>query len=77
MYLQAWRCAPRRQETLITSAAATAAATLYWKKNSLRKFPLNLIINLDETLLPFEFLNGYSYDFKEMHTVAGKSERSG
>jgi hypothetical protein len=43
---------------------------------SLRKFPNHLIINLDETPLPFEFLNGYSYNFKGAKTVAGRSERS-
>jgi hypothetical protein len=48
-----------------------------WKSDSLRRFPLNLIVNLDETPLPFEFLSGYSYDFKGVRTVAGKSERSG
>jgi hypothetical protein len=41
------------------------------------KFSNHLIINLDETPLPFEFLNGYSYDFKVAKTVAGKFERSG
>jgi hypothetical protein len=47
------------------------------KQTSMRRFPNNLVINLDETPLPFEFLNGYSYDFKGAITVAGKSERSG
>jgi hypothetical protein len=47
------------------------------KPNSLRKFPNHLIINLDETPLSFEFLNGYSYDFKGAKIVAGRSERSG
>jgi hypothetical protein len=47
------------------------------KQTSMCRFPNNLIINLDETPLPFEFLNGYSYDFKGATTVAGKSERSG
>jgi hypothetical protein len=47
------------------------------KPNSLGRFPNHLIINLDETPLPFEFLNGYSYDFKRATTVAGRSERSG
>jgi hypothetical protein len=42
----------------------------------LRRFPLNLIINLDETPLPFEFLNGYSYDFRGARTIAGKSDRN-
>jgi hypothetical protein len=49
----------------------------FGKPHSLRKYPNHLIINLDETPLPFEFLNGYSYDFKGVKTVAGKSERSG
>jgi hypothetical protein len=48
-----------------------------WKMDFLRKFPLNLIINLDETPLPFEFLSGYLYNFKGARTVAGKSDRSG
>jgi hypothetical protein len=51
-------------------------STPCWKKNSLRKFPLNLIINLDETSLFFEFLSGYTYDFKGVNTVAGKSKRN-
>jgi hypothetical protein len=45
--------------------------------NSLRRFPLDLIINLDETPLPFEFLSGYSYDFKGARIIAGKSDRNG
>jgi hypothetical protein len=48
-----------------------------WKINSLRRFPLDLIINLDETPLPFEFLSDYSYDFKDARTIAGKSDRNG
>jgi hypothetical protein len=36
-----------------------------------------LIINLDETPLPFEFLSGYFYDFRGARTIAGKSDRSG
>jgi hypothetical protein len=27
--------------------------------------------------LPFEFLSGYSYDFKGARTIAGKSDRNG
>jgi hypothetical protein len=48
----------------------------FGKPHFLRKFPNYLIINLDETPLPFEFLNGYSYDFKRVKTVADKSKRS-
>jgi hypothetical protein len=47
------------------------------KKTSLCRFPPNLIINLDETPLPFEFLSGYTYDWKGVTTVAGKSDGSG
>jgi hypothetical protein len=47
------------------------------KKTSLRRFPPKLIVNLDETPLPFEFLSGYTYNWKGMTTVAGKSDRSG
>jgi hypothetical protein len=32
------------------------------KKTSLRRFPPKLIVNLDETLLPFEFLSDYTYN---------------
>jgi hypothetical protein len=47
------------------------------KKTSLRRFPPKLIVNLDETPLPFEFFSGYTYDWKGVTTVAGKSDRSG
>jgi hypothetical protein len=47
------------------------------KKTSFRRFPPKLIVNLDETPLPFEFLSGYTYDWKAVTTVAGKSDRSG
>jgi hypothetical protein len=47
------------------------------KKTSLRRFPPNLIVNLDETPLPFQFLSGYTYNWKGVTTVAGKSDRSG
>jgi hypothetical protein len=38
-----------------------------------------LIVNLDEdeTPLHFEFFSGYTYDWKGVTTVAGKSDRSG
>jgi hypothetical protein len=46
------------------------------KKLSLRRYPSKLILNVDETPLPFEFLSGYTYDWKGVTTVAGKSDRS-
>jgi hypothetical protein len=48
-----------------------------WKTDFFQRFPLNLIINLDEISLPFEFLTCYSYNFKSAHTIAGKFDRSG
>jgi hypothetical protein len=47
------------------------------KKLSLRRYPPKLILNVDETPLPFEFLSGYTYNWKGVTTVAGKSDRSG
>ena len=41
--------------------------------------PYNLgsILNLDKTPIPFEFLDGYTWEEKEAETVASKSLRSG
>ena len=36
-----------------------------------------VILNLDETPVPFEFLDGYTYDLKGATTISGKSLRSG
>jgi hypothetical protein len=47
------------------------------KKLSLRRYSSKLILNVDETPLPFEFLSGYTYDWKGVTIVAGKSDRSG
>jgi hypothetical protein len=47
------------------------------KKLSLRRYPPKLILNVDETPLPFEFLSGYTYNWKGVTTVAGKSNRNG
>jgi hypothetical protein len=47
------------------------------KKLSLRRYSPKLILNVDEIPLPFEFLSGYTYDWKEVTTVAGKSDRNG
>jgi hypothetical protein len=47
------------------------------KKLFLRRYPPKLILNVDEDPLPFEFLNGYTYDWKKVTTVAGKANRSG
>jgi hypothetical protein len=48
----------------------------FGKLDFLRRFPNHLIINLNETPFPFEFLNGYSYDFKDATIVAGRFERN-
>ena len=41
------------------------------------RFNLSAILNLDETPIPFEYLDGYTYDFCGARTVTGKSDRSG
>ncbi|KAI1818915.1 DDE superfamily endonuclease-domain-containing protein [Xylaria intraflava] len=42
-----------------------------------RRFQVNNIINLDETPLPFEFLEGYTYEHTGSKSVNAKSIRSG
>ncbi|KAI1818864.1 hypothetical protein F4861DRAFT_544680, partial [Xylaria intraflava] len=54
-----------RREVLETSAKV------------INRFSPHLIINLDETPLPFEFLEGYTYDHKGSRSVQAKSARSG
>jgi hypothetical protein len=46
------------------------------KKLSFRRYPPKLIFNVDKTPLPFEFLSGYTYDWKGVTIVAGKSDRN-
>ncbi|GKT54194.1 pogo transposable element with krab domain-like [Colletotrichum tofieldiae] len=41
------------------------------------RFPLDRIINFDETPIPFEYLDGSTWAVKGSRTVAGKSDRSG
>lgn len=41
------------------------------------RFPLSRILNMDETPIPFEYLDGRSYDFVGARTVSGKTDRSG
>jgi hypothetical protein len=59
-----------------TNEAADEPTYVSPKKTSLRRFPPKLILNVDEIPLPFEFLSGYTYDWKKVTTVAGKSNRS-
>ena len=35
------------------------------------------IMNMDETPIPFEYLDGHTYDIRGKKTTSGKSERSG
>ncbi|KAI0184938.1 DDE superfamily endonuclease-domain-containing protein [Xylaria flabelliformis] len=44
---------------------------------SFARFPPHLIVNMDETPLLFEFLDGYTYDYKGTKSVNGRSDRSG
>lgn len=43
----------------------------------LRRFALECILNIDETPVPFEFLDGSTYDIRGQKTIAAKSDRSG
>ncbi|KAI2466459.1 DDE superfamily endonuclease-domain-containing protein [Annulohypoxylon bovei var. microspora] len=42
-----------------------------------RRFPLWRILNLDETPIPFEFLDGYTYETTGARTIAVRTDRSG
>ncbi|KAL6411770.1 hypothetical protein AUP68_04144 [Ilyonectria robusta] len=42
-----------------------------------RRFSKRLILNLDETPIPFEFLDGATWDIRGARTVAGHTDRSG
>jgi hypothetical protein len=44
---------------------------------STNRFPSCRIMNMDETPLPWEFLDGYTYDLKGSRTVSAKTDRSG
>jgi len=41
------------------------------------RFRLSNILNLDETPIPFEYLDGRTYDLKGSKTISGKTDRSG
>jgi hypothetical protein len=41
------------------------------------RYKLSRIVNLDEVPIPFEYLDGYSYDHCGTKSVEGKSDRSG
>ena len=41
------------------------------------RFRLSDILNLDETPIPFEYLDGRTYDLKGSKTISGKTDRSG
>ncbi|KAF2186694.1 hypothetical protein K469DRAFT_726176 [Zopfia rhizophila CBS 207.26] len=41
------------------------------------RFDLSAILNLDETPIPFEYLDGHTYNICGARTVTGKSDRSG
>ncbi|KAM4056555.1 SAP domain-containing protein [Hirsutella rhossiliensis] len=42
-----------------------------------RRFGKHRILNLDETPIPFEYLDGYTYEQRGARTIDGKSDRSG
>jgi hypothetical protein len=76
-FIQYIRKHNRRDKDMAVIMRSLPVEGLSMKRNFMRLFPNNLILNLDETPLPFEFLNGYSYNFKKVKTVAGKFDRSG
>ncbi|RPB00518.1 hypothetical protein L873DRAFT_1564006, partial [Choiromyces venosus 120613-1] len=41
------------------------------------RFRFSNILNLDETPIPFEYLDGRTYDLKGSKTISGKTDRSG
>lgn len=41
------------------------------------RFPRFMILNFDETPIPFEYLDGYTYSLKGLRTISGKTDRSG
>ena len=48
-----------------------------WGQWGQNRFTPDRIINMDETPIPFEYLDGYSYDFKGAKTITTKTIRSG
>lgn len=40
-------------------------------------YPPSMVMNWDETPIPFEYLDGSTYSIKGSHTVAGHTDRSG
>ncbi|EEU38504.1 uncharacterized protein NECHADRAFT_88606 [Fusarium vanettenii 77-13-4] len=42
-----------------------------------RRFYRRLILNLDETPIPFEYLDGFTWEIRGAKSVSGKSDRSG
>jgi hypothetical protein len=42
-----------------------------------RRFPLHRILNVDETPIPFHYLEGSTWEMQGMKTISGKVDRSG
>lgn len=40
------------------------------------RFPANMVLNMDETPIPFEYLDGKTYTFRGEKTVNGKTDRN-
>jgi hypothetical protein len=45
--------------------------------DKIRRFELYIIANIDETSIPFEFLDRCTYDLVGTFTINGKSDKSG
>jgi hypothetical protein len=67
---------PRTTAT-ISITSLTTPETNDIPRSPSRRIKVARICNMDETPLPFEFLDGYTYDTKGQKTIAGSTKRSG
>ncbi|KAI2633959.1 DDE superfamily endonuclease-domain-containing protein [Xylaria nigripes] len=67
----------RRNSQNVTATKSIESGSDPGQESSPPRYPRHLIVNLDETPLPFEFVTGYTYEHKGSRSVQGKSERSG
>lgn len=61
----------------ISNKRSTALDRILVTMSPTRRFQRGCIINIDETPMPFEYLDGYTYEIKGSKTISGKSDRSG
>ncbi|CAG9942603.1 unnamed protein product [Clonostachys rosea f. rosea IK726] len=61
----------------ISNQRSTALDRILVTMSPTRRFRRGCIVNIDETPIPFEYLDGYTYEVKGTKTIQGKSDRSG